>query len=82
MINNILIFWGLAFRIISGLKGLVRSQYMLWFFQGELMRPDEERPKEKIDVFEIGIYAIEVGITAAIIYAMIELPMLLRSTPS
>jgi hypothetical protein len=43
------------------------------------MRPDEERPKRKMDIFEIGAYAIEVGIVAAIVYAMIAFPMWLKS---
>jgi hypothetical protein len=43
---------------------------------------DEEQPKRKMDIFEIGIYAIEAGIVAAIIYAMIAFPMWLKSAAS
>ena len=43
------------------------------------MIPDEEQPKRKMEIFEIGVYAIEAGIVAAIVYAMIAFPMLLKS---
>lgn len=43
---------------------------------------DEEQPKRKMDIFEIGLYAIEAGLVAAVVYAMMELPMLLKSTAS
>jgi len=46
------------------------------------MIPDEERPKRKMDIFEIGVYAIEAGIVAAIIYAIIAFPMWLKSATS
>jgi hypothetical protein len=52
------------------------------FFQGELMILDEERPKKKMDIFEIGIYAIEAGLVAAIVYAMIAFPMWLNTAAS
>ena len=43
---------------------------------------DEEQPKRKMDIFEIGLYAIEVGLVAAVVYAVIVLPMVLKSTVS
>ena len=46
------------------------------------MIPDEERPKRKMDKFEIGVYAIEAGMVAAIVYAMIAFPMWLNSAAS
>ncbi len=42
------------------------------------MTTDEEQTKKSIDPFEIGIYAIEVAVVAAIIYAIIALPMYLK----
>ena len=49
------------------------------FFRGELMIPDEEQPKRKMEIFEIGVYAIEAGIVAAIVYAMFAFPMWLKT---
>jgi hypothetical protein len=43
---------------------------------------DKEQPKRKMDIFEIGLYAIEAGLVAAVVYAMMELPILLKSTAS
>ena len=43
------------------------------------MIPDEEHSERKMDIFEIGVYAIEAGIVAAIVYAMIAFPMWLKS---
>jgi len=42
------------------------------------MIPDEEQPKKKMDIFEIGIYVIEVAVIAAVVYAMIAFPMWLK----
>ena len=42
------------------------------------MIPDEEHPKRKMDAFEIGIYAIELSVIAAIVYAMLEFPAWLK----
>jgi hypothetical protein len=46
------------------------------------MIPDEEHSERKMDIFEIGVYAIEAGLVAAIVYAMIALPMWLKSAAS
>jgi len=46
------------------------------------MIPDEEHSERKMDIFEIGVYAIEAGIVAAIIYAMIAFPMWLKTAAS
>lgn len=46
------------------------------------MISDEEQPKRKMDIFDIGVYAIEVGLVAAVVYAMIALPMLLKPVAS
>jgi len=46
------------------------------------MIPDEEQPKNKMDIFEIGIYAIEVAVIGAIVYAMIAFPMWLKPATS
>ena len=46
------------------------------------MIPDEEQPKRKMDIFEIGVYAIEAGIVAAIVYAMIAFPIWLKTAAS
>ena len=46
------------------------------------MIPDEEQPTRKMDIFEIGVYAIEAGLVAAIVYAMIAFPMWLNSAAS
>ena len=46
------------------------------------MIPDEEHSERKMDIFEIGVYAIEAGIVAAIVYAMIAFPMWLKSAAS
>jgi hypothetical protein len=46
------------------------------------MTPDEVQPKREMDAFEIGVYAIEVGLIAAVVYAMVALPMLLKSVTS
>ena len=43
------------------------------------MIPDEEHSERKMDIFEIGVYAIEAGIVAAIVYAMIAFPMWLKT---
>ena len=43
---------------------------------------DEEQPKRKMDIFEIGVYVIEVGLVAAVVYAMVALPMLFKSVVS
>lgn len=39
--------------------------------------PEDEQPK-KIDVFEIGLYAIEVATIAAIVYAIFAFPVWLK----
>jgi len=44
------------------------------------MTPDQ--PKRNMDIFEIGVYAIEVGLVAAVVYAMVALPMLFKSVAS
>ena len=36
---------------------------------------EEGQPKNKMDVFEIGIYAIELAVIAAIVYAMVAFPI-------
>jgi len=46
------------------------------------MIPDEEHSERKMDIFEIGLYAIEAGIVAAIVYAMIAFPMWLKTAAS
>jgi len=46
------------------------------------MIPDEEHSERKMDIFEIGVYAIEAGIVTAIIYAMIAFPMWLKTAAS
>ena len=46
------------------------------------MIPDEEHSERKMDIFEIGVYAIEAGIVAAIVYAMIAFPMWLKTAAS
>ena len=46
------------------------------------MIPDEEHSERKMDIFEIGVYAIEAGIVAAIIYALIAFPMWLKTAAS
>jgi len=43
------------------------------------MISDEEQPKRKMDIFNIGVYAIEAGLVAVVVYAMIALPMVLKS---
>lgn len=42
------------------------------------MMSDEEHPQRKMDVFEIGIYAIELFVIAAIVYAMLAFPAWLK----
>jgi hypothetical protein len=42
------------------------------------MISDEEQPKRKMDVFDIGVYAIEAGLVAVVVYAMVALPMVLK----
>lgn len=42
------------------------------------MSSTAEQPRNLTDPFEIGVYAMEVMIVAAIIYAMIVLPMWLK----
>ena len=46
------------------------------------MIPDEEHSERKMDIFEIGVYAIEAGIVASIVYAMIAFPMWLKIAAS
>ncbi len=46
------------------------------------MISDEEHSERKMDIFEIGVYAIEAGLVAAVVYAMIALPMWLKSVAS
>jgi hypothetical protein len=46
------------------------------------MIPDEEHSERKMDIFEIGVYAIEAGIVAWIVYAMIAFPMWLKTAAS
>jgi len=46
------------------------------------MISDEEHPKGKMDVFDIGVYAIEAGLVAVVVYAMIALPMFLKPAAS
>jgi hypothetical protein len=46
------------------------------------MIPDEEQPKRKMDIFEIGIDVIEVAVIGAIVYAMIAFPMWLKPSTS
>ncbi len=38
------------------------------------MTDDEGHPKEKMDIFVIGLYALEAVVIVAIIYAMVILP--------
>ncbi len=38
----------------------------------------EEHPKEKMDIFLIGLYVLEVGLIGAVIYAMYVIPMWLK----
>jgi hypothetical protein len=54
----------------------------LFFSQGELIMPDKEQPKGKMDIFEIGIYAIEIVVIAAIVYAIIAFPGWLKPATS
>lgn len=42
------------------------------------MVENEGHPKEKMDIFIIGLYAMEVGIIGVIIYAMAIIPMYLK----
>ncbi len=42
------------------------------------MTNDEGHPKEKMDIFLIGLYALEAVVIVAIIYAMIILPAYLK----
>ncbi len=42
------------------------------------MSSTAEQPRNLMDPFEIGVYAIEVVIVAAIVYAMIEFPIWLK----
>lgn len=42
------------------------------------MTDNDEHPKEKTDIFIIGLYVLEIGTIAAIIYAMVILPMYLK----
>lgn len=42
------------------------------------MTADGVQSKKMIDPFEIGIYAMEVVVVAAIVYAIIALPMYLK----
>jgi hypothetical protein len=42
------------------------------------MTENEEQPKEKMDIFLIGLYAIEAVIIIAILYAMYAIPMFLK----
>jgi hypothetical protein len=46
------------------------------------MIPDEEQPKRNMDIFEIGIYVIEIAVIGAIVYAMIAFPIWLKPTTS
>jgi hypothetical protein len=46
------------------------------------MIPDEEQPKRKMDIFEIGIYMIEAAVIGAIVYAIIAFPMWLNPATS
>ncbi|MDM7938777.1 MAG: hypothetical protein QUS07_00345 [Methanothrix sp.] len=38
----------------------------------------EEHVVEKMDLFQLGVYAIEVALVAAIIYGLIVLPSMLK----
>jgi hypothetical protein len=38
----------------------------------------EEQPKEKMDIFMIGLYALEAIIIVAVLYAMYAIPMYLK----
>ncbi len=42
------------------------------------MTANEEHQKEKMDIFVVGLYAIEAGIIVAILYAMYAIPMWLK----
>lgn len=42
------------------------------------MTANEEQPKEKMDIFLIGLYALEAGVIVAVLYAMYAIPMWLK----
>jgi hypothetical protein len=42
------------------------------------MTENEEHPQEKMDIFLIGLYAIEAAIIVAVLYAMYAIPMYLK----
>lgn len=43
------------------------------------MTPEKGQIKNKMDIFEIGIYAMEIAVVGAIVYAMIAFPIWLKS---
>jgi hypothetical protein len=49
-----------------------------FLIEGERMASAEEN---RMDPFNIGVYAIELGIIGAIVYAMVVLPALLKPMP-
>lgn len=42
------------------------------------MTENEEQPKEKMDIFMIGLYAIEAVVIVAVLYAMYAIPIYLK----
>jgi hypothetical protein len=42
------------------------------------MTLEKEQTKNKLDIFDIGIYVIEIAVIGAIVYAMIAFPMWLK----
>jgi hypothetical protein len=46
------------------------------------MTLEEAQPKNKLDVFDIGIYVVEIAVIGAIVYAMIAFPMWLKPVTS
>jgi hypothetical protein len=45
------------------------------------MTDNVEHPKGKMDIFTIGLYALEAGIIVAILYGMYVIPMYLKPAP-
>jgi hypothetical protein len=45
------------------------------------MTDNVEHPKEKMDIFLIGLYALEIGIIGAVLYGMYVIPTYLKPAP-
>jgi hypothetical protein len=44
------------------------------------MTLEKEQTNNKLDIFDLGIYVIEIAVIGAIVYAMIAFPMWLKPT--